>query len=317
MLNEGDMPYSACVRCATCDGFPCLVHAKSDAEVLAVRPALEHANVTLLTNAEAVRARHQRGGHGGHRGRGRAGGRARDVHRATSSSCPAGRPTRPSCCSPRPATSIRTAWPTAPTRSVATTCSTTARRCWRCPRKRTRRSSRRPSGLNDFYFGSDDFEYPLGNIQMVGKSSGADVPRREADRDQAGARRGRWSRSPATRSTSGSRPRTCRGRTTGSPCDGDGSVRLSYTPTNDEPKKRLLPPAQVDARPPGDAPGPPAPAARLPEERDPGRRLRPPGGHLPLRHRPRHLGARTSTAGPTSSTTSTSSTRASSPASAP
>jgi choline dehydrogenase-like flavoprotein len=31
------------------------VHAKSDAEVLAVRPALEHPNVTLLTNAEAVR----------------------------------------------------------------------------------------------------------------------------------------------------------------------------------------------------------------------------------------------------------------------
>src|SRR3954470_5641063 len=53
-LNEGDMPHSACVRCATCDGFPCLVHAKSDAEVLAVRPALEHANVTMLTNARAV-----------------------------------------------------------------------------------------------------------------------------------------------------------------------------------------------------------------------------------------------------------------------
>ena len=55
--------YSACVRCATCDGFPCLVHAKSDAEVLAVRPALEHPNVTLLTNAEAVRLRDQRRGH--------------------------------------------------------------------------------------------------------------------------------------------------------------------------------------------------------------------------------------------------------------
>ena len=49
------MPYSACVRCPNCDGFPCLVHAKSDAEVLAVRPALEHPNVTLLTNAKAVR----------------------------------------------------------------------------------------------------------------------------------------------------------------------------------------------------------------------------------------------------------------------
>src|SRR6476619_1248351 len=55
MLNEDDMPHSACVRCATCDGFPCLVHAKSDAEVLGVRPALEHPNVTLLTNARVTR----------------------------------------------------------------------------------------------------------------------------------------------------------------------------------------------------------------------------------------------------------------------
>src|SRR5271165_1228459 len=54
MLDEGNRPYSDCVRCSTCDGFPCLVHAKSDAEVLGVRPALEHANVTLLTNATAV-----------------------------------------------------------------------------------------------------------------------------------------------------------------------------------------------------------------------------------------------------------------------
>ncbi len=55
MLDEGNMPYSACVRCSTCDGFPCLVHAKSDAEVLGVRPALEHPNVTLLTNARRSR----------------------------------------------------------------------------------------------------------------------------------------------------------------------------------------------------------------------------------------------------------------------
>jgi len=54
MLNEANMPYSTCVRCSSCDGFPCLVHAKSDAEVLGVRPALEHENVTLLTHAEAV-----------------------------------------------------------------------------------------------------------------------------------------------------------------------------------------------------------------------------------------------------------------------
>jgi len=54
-LLEQDMPHSACVRCQNCDGFPCVVHGKSDAEVCAVRPALEHPNVTLLTNARAVR----------------------------------------------------------------------------------------------------------------------------------------------------------------------------------------------------------------------------------------------------------------------
>ena len=55
LLDEANMPYSACVRCTNCDGFPCAVHGKSDAEVLGVRPALEHANVTLLTNARAVK----------------------------------------------------------------------------------------------------------------------------------------------------------------------------------------------------------------------------------------------------------------------
>ena len=54
-LNEANLPYSACVRCANCDGFPCAVHGKSDADVLGVRPALEHGNVELLTNATAVK----------------------------------------------------------------------------------------------------------------------------------------------------------------------------------------------------------------------------------------------------------------------
>jgi choline dehydrogenase-like flavoprotein len=54
-ILESNMPYSACVRCQNCDGFPCAVHGKSDADVLGVRPALEHSNVTLLTNAQAVK----------------------------------------------------------------------------------------------------------------------------------------------------------------------------------------------------------------------------------------------------------------------
>ncbi len=42
MLDESNPPYSVCMRCDCCDGFPCVVHAKSDAEVLGVRPAFEH-----------------------------------------------------------------------------------------------------------------------------------------------------------------------------------------------------------------------------------------------------------------------------------
>ena len=79
MLDEANMPFGRCVRCATCDGFPCLVHAKSDAEVLAVRPALEHPNVTLVTNAEAVRLETNAARHGRHRRGRRARRRARDL----------------------------------------------------------------------------------------------------------------------------------------------------------------------------------------------------------------------------------------------
>jgi choline dehydrogenase-like flavoprotein len=42
-----------CIFCNTCNSFPCKIHAKSDAEVCAVRPATAHGNVTLWTNASA------------------------------------------------------------------------------------------------------------------------------------------------------------------------------------------------------------------------------------------------------------------------
>src|SRR3954451_14541385 len=55
LLDEAHRENSLCIRCATCDGFPCLVHAKSDAETIAVRPALEHDNVTMIRNARVRR----------------------------------------------------------------------------------------------------------------------------------------------------------------------------------------------------------------------------------------------------------------------
>jgi choline dehydrogenase-like flavoprotein len=55
LLDEAHRAASACIRCAWCDGYPCLVHAKADAETIAVRPLLTDPNVTLLVNAEVTR----------------------------------------------------------------------------------------------------------------------------------------------------------------------------------------------------------------------------------------------------------------------
>ena len=313
-------PTARCVRCPNCDGFPCLVHAKSDAEVLGGAPgararqrdAADRARRPCASSTDAA-------GHDGHRRRRRP--RRRGARRFTADlvvvSCGAANSaTAAARVGERRAT--RTGWPTAPTRSGATTCSTTARRCWRCRASPTRPCSRRRSGVNDFYFASDDFDYPLGNIQMVGKSSGADVPRREAARDASLAptwtlerrRPPRRRLLALDRGPAASRePRDARPRRQRQP--------RATRRTNDVPKQRLLPRSSSRCSAHlGHAPRPPAAAPRLPQERDPGRRLSPtrraPAGSAAIRP-PR---CSTPIAAPTRSTTSTSSTRASSRASA-
>ncbi len=53
--NEKDPVASKCVRCDTCDGYPCLVHAKSDADINCIREIMHLPNVTLMTGARVVR----------------------------------------------------------------------------------------------------------------------------------------------------------------------------------------------------------------------------------------------------------------------
>jgi choline dehydrogenase-like flavoprotein len=52
----------ACVLSKACDAFPCLVGAKSDAEVCCVRPAVESGAVELITRARVERLITDRGG---------------------------------------------------------------------------------------------------------------------------------------------------------------------------------------------------------------------------------------------------------------
>jgi choline dehydrogenase-like flavoprotein len=55
-LDEDNPRQSLCVRCATCDGHPCLVNAKADAQVICVDPALrQHPNLELMTGAKVTR----------------------------------------------------------------------------------------------------------------------------------------------------------------------------------------------------------------------------------------------------------------------
>ena len=55
MLDERSPRQSRCIRCETCDGHPCTVNAKADAQVCGVDVALEYPNVTLLTGAYVPR----------------------------------------------------------------------------------------------------------------------------------------------------------------------------------------------------------------------------------------------------------------------
>ena len=278
------MAYSTCVRCPTCDGFPCLVHAKSDAEVLAVRPALEYPNVTLLRNAQAVELHTNPSGSAVTKVVVEREG-ARETFNAdiVVVSCGA-------------ANSAKLLLASATERHP----NGLSNRSDQLGRNYTFHNSQavlalskeenptvfqKTLGLNDFYFGSEDFEFPLGNIQMVGKSQADMYPRREAARDQAGAHADPGEHGPPC----GRLLALDRGpAATGEPRDPQPRRERAAQLHADQPRTREapLPRAEEAACAHRDAPRPPHPPPRLPEDRHPGRRRGPPGRHLPLRHRP-------------------------------
>ncbi len=55
ILDEKNRKDSPCIKCNTCDGFPCLVDGKADAHVLCINPALKYPNVSLITEAYVER----------------------------------------------------------------------------------------------------------------------------------------------------------------------------------------------------------------------------------------------------------------------
>lgn len=52
----------SCIRCITCDGYPCKIGAKNDAETCGVNPALETGNAELITECDITRLEHDENG---------------------------------------------------------------------------------------------------------------------------------------------------------------------------------------------------------------------------------------------------------------
>jgi len=237
MLDESNPRASRCIRCETCDGFPCLVHAKSDAQVICVDPALEHPNATLLTSARVTRLLTSASGrsvtgveveHGLDK--------VKEVLTAdiVVSSCGAINSA---------ALLLRSANDRHPN-GLANSSDVVGRHYMGHINSVLLAISRTPNAtvfqktlaVNDFYFGDEEFPYPMGHISFVGKLDGvalsagapALVPGMTLDL-MAKHSLDFWLTSedlpdPDNRVT----------------LDRDGNIVLSYTPNNGSGHKRLI-----------------------------------------------------------------------------
>ena len=174
--REGEpSPHSACIKCSTFDGFPCLVNGKADAQIICVDPALrEHSNLTMLTGAYVEKlvtdiAGHVVTGVEVVRGEERLSFSADIVVVA--------------CGALSSALLLLRSGSEAHPAGLANSSGQLGRNYMRHNNATVMAVSKTPNltrfqktlGLNDFYFGADDWKFPLGHIQMVGKTDGTQV----------------------------------------------------------------------------------------------------------------------------------------------
>jgi choline dehydrogenase-like flavoprotein len=171
MLDESNRRRSRCIRCGTCDGHPCLLQAKSDAQVVCVDPALEYPNATLLTGAYVSRLETSASGREVTRVHVERGG-AREVYSADIVVVSAG-------AINSAALLLRSAGDRHP-RGLANGSDVVGRHYMghvnsvlmalsKCPNPTV---FQKTLAVNDFYFGSPEWEFPMGHVSFVGKLDG-------------------------------------------------------------------------------------------------------------------------------------------------
>ena len=166
---------SACIRCDRVDGFPCLLGAKSDAQVIAVDPALRHPNVEMVTGARVDRLETDPTG--------------RTVTGVVAELADGERVTFTADVVVLSAGAVnsavlllRSANDRHPA-GLANSSDTVGRHYMRHNNVAVMAVSKEPNptrfqktlALNDWYLGSDDWDHPLGGIQMLGKSDAEQI----------------------------------------------------------------------------------------------------------------------------------------------
>jgi choline dehydrogenase-like flavoprotein len=213
------------------------VHAKSDAETIAVRPLLGRPNVTLLVDAEVTSLDTD--------GSGRRVTRV-DVSRHGTQESYEGDVVVVSAGAANSAKILLRSANDRHPNGLANGSDQVGRNYMYHNSKAVVALAKEPNdtvfqktlALNDFYFGADDYDWPIGQIQMVGKSNAAAMKGEEPKLTKLAPH---WSLDETARHavdfwlTTEDLP-TPENRVT---LDGDGNVHLAYTSTNDAEAERL------------------------------------------------------------------------------
>ena len=237
LLDEAERPRSTCIRCTWCDGYPCLVHAKSDAETIAVRPIIDRPNVTLLVGAEVVKLETDAGGGAVTKVVVSRDGK-QETYEADIVALSAG-------ASNSAKLLLASANDKHPN-GLGNGSDQVGRNDMFHNSKAVVALAKEPNdtvfqktlGLNDFYFGADDYDWPIGQIQMVGKSNAEAMKGEEPKLTKLAPH---WSLAETARHavdfwlTTEDLPLPDNRVT----LDGEGNVHLAYRSSNDEEANRL------------------------------------------------------------------------------
>jgi len=169
LVDEAVPHASRCIRCDTCDGFPCLVDAKADAQIICVEPALRHPNVTLVTGARVTRLLT------GDRGRrvdrvvverdGEVEDHSADIVVVAAGAINSAALLLSSADEYHPHGLGNGSGQVGRNLMLHNTSSLIAFSKTPNPTR-----FQKTLGVNDFYFGSNDYEFPMGHLQMLGRS---------------------------------------------------------------------------------------------------------------------------------------------------